>query len=712
MPRDAEGIAGPPSVGPATAAAWRERIGLGLWLLAFAGFVYWCIRTGSPGPAHLAAGAALILTFALLARNGLVRVLGPVLVYDILRTARRGRFILVRWLYAVGLLLLLLWVYAIWSSEHLYRAQPGQNEFREMARLAEDYFVAFSITQFIAVALLTPAYVAGAIAEEKDKKTLEFLLATDLENREIVFGKLVSRLGNLTLFILTGLPVLSLMQFFGGIDPGMLMASFAATALTAASLAGLSILNSVLRRRARDAIIFTYLAAIGYLAATGATVFLKFTLAHYGALQWAGIDWGEVFDAFHAGNPIFGLVAVIQTMDANGPLYSTIADELKNYAIFHGIVTVVSISWAVLRLRAVALGQTAVIAKKRRGLARRLGRRRSIGRQPMMWKELWIEGRLRFGGLSRVLIGLLIGVGFIPVFLILYITAFEGANNLQYSGFFDWLGLVGDQIWRRWDEIGRGMNVWLRILNVVIGILMLLGVAVRAAGSVGAERDRDTLPSLMTTTLTTREIMSAKWFGALWSVRSFLWWLVPVWLLALVLGGVNPLAMFLHIPAFLAPAMCFASIGLWCSAACRTTLRATAWTVALALLVGGGHWLCMSMCCYMPLSIVARGTGRDLEWIMLGELAVTPPFIFSWDAFRDFSDLNFPDRKSLMGAYAVAGMVAWAFAARVVWSAARSRFERLTNRGIWERPIEPPMVTARGPRGPTPPLPPVGSNEA
>ena len=35
--------------------------------------------------------------------------------------------------------------------------------------------------------MLTPAYVAGAISEEKDRKTLEFLLATDLRNREIGF---------------------------------------------------------------------------------------------------------------------------------------------------------------------------------------------------------------------------------------------------------------------------------------------------------------------------------------------------------------------------------------------------------------------------------------------------------------------------------------------------------------------------------------------
>src|SRR5262245_13062168 len=503
MPRQVEADLRPQVTGLAIPAVWRQWIGICLWLLAAAGFGYWCFRTGNFGPAHLAVGAALILALALLARNGLVRVFGPVLVYDVLRSARRGRFILIRWLYAIGLLLLLLWVYAVWSSERVFRTQAVQNEFREMAKLAEYYFGAFSIAQFLAVALLTPAYVAGAIAEEKDKKTLEFLLATDLDNREIIFGKLIARVGNLTLFILTGLPVLSLLQFFGGIDPMLLMASFAATAITAASLAGLSILNSVLRRRARDAIVLTYLAAIGYLAATGATQFLKYTLAFYGALNWAGVDWGSVFDGFHAGNPIFGLYAVIQSINANGPLYSTILDELRGYAIFHGIVAVASITWAVLRLRAVALGQAAIIAPKPRGLRRKLGRRRPIGRHPMLWKELWIEGKLRFGAVSRVLIALLVGIGFIPVFIILYIVAFERANSLQYTGLFDWLGLAINQIWVRWNEIGQAMNVWLRCMNVVIGILMLLGVAVRAAGAVGGERDRDTLMSLMTTTLTT-----------------------------------------------------------------------------------------------------------------------------------------------------------------------------------------------------------------
>ena len=93
------------------------------------------------------------------------------------------------------------------------------------------------VVQFILVCVLTPAAVAGAIADEKERRTLEFLLATDLRDREILFGKLAARVGSLLLFLLAGLPVLGLMQFFGGIDPDLVLAGFAATFATVLTLA-------------------------------------------------------------------------------------------------------------------------------------------------------------------------------------------------------------------------------------------------------------------------------------------------------------------------------------------------------------------------------------------------------------------------------------------------------------------------------------------
>ena len=83
--------------------------------------------------------------------------------------------------------------------------------------------------QYLAVFLLTPIYTAGVIAEEKDRRTLDLLLTTRLTNREIVAGLLASRLATLGLIFLTILPVLSLMEFLGGVDPKLVLAGFLIT---------------------------------------------------------------------------------------------------------------------------------------------------------------------------------------------------------------------------------------------------------------------------------------------------------------------------------------------------------------------------------------------------------------------------------------------------------------------------------------------------
>src|SRR5450755_4493938 len=62
---------------------------------------------------------------------------------------------------------------------------------------AELFSYIYLLIQYLLVLIMTPAYVGSAIAEEKERRTLEFLLATDLRSQEIIFGKVASRLGNL-----------------------------------------------------------------------------------------------------------------------------------------------------------------------------------------------------------------------------------------------------------------------------------------------------------------------------------------------------------------------------------------------------------------------------------------------------------------------------------------------------------------------------------
>src|SRR5260370_1408916 len=102
----------------------------------------------------------------------------------------------------------------------------GSISHKQIGAVGSGFFYTFTAVQLVAVFLLTPLCAAGAITEEKEKRTLDFVLSTDLRDREIVWGKLASRMAYLVLFVLTGLPILSAIQFLGGVDPNLVLAGF------------------------------------------------------------------------------------------------------------------------------------------------------------------------------------------------------------------------------------------------------------------------------------------------------------------------------------------------------------------------------------------------------------------------------------------------------------------------------------------------------
>ncbi len=653
--------------------------GVGLAGLA-AGFVY-----GDRGPSSSA-----LIAFAAVALAGAAGIAyGPVLVYEMIRTARRGRLYLLRWLYVIGLFLLLLWVVYVLDAD--YYRRHSTNDYKYLTRIAESYFYMFASTQFLVLATLTPAFVAGSIAEEKERKTLEFLLATDLSSREIVFGKLTARLGTLALFVIAGLPILSIMQFFGGIDFGILLTAFAATGIAVLSLAAVSLFNSVARRRARDAILLTYLAAIGYLAFTGLTAFLKFILGQYAWLQWGPLDLNVVFDAFHAGNPIFGLIEIVRTIDRNGPLADVLVDELRSFAAFHGLVVIFCVTWSVLRLRAIALAQAGGGERKKEtaSAGRRKPKRRPVGSMPMAWKEVWVEGTLRLNRFGRFFLALLVLGSFAPVVIIASVL---GANG-RVDDVYEFAAAVYAGVVHHFEQFGQGVNVWLRVMNTIVGTLMLLGVAARSAGTVGIERDRDTLTSLMTTPLSTQEILWGKWLGGMASVRAFLWWLVPLWAIGIAAGGVNPVAGVLMALAWLAPASFFAAWGLFCSVTAATTLRATTWAVLGALFFGGVHWVCCGMCFYAPIEFVTRGDDF-VKFPVYLETAMSPPAVFAIVPFRELRQIDFGG-DGLFGGFLVLGIALWTVGSGVVGALAHERFVGLTHRAPPARVPIPPLAEAK-----------------
>jgi ABC-type transport system involved in multi-copper enzyme maturation permease subunit len=634
--------------------------------------------------------APLVPAFGYLLRRGSVKLFGPVLFYDLVRSGRRGRFVLVRFFYCSVLFISLMWVFFIFTVDR--RHNDRMNDVTYMARMADSFFYTFVTLQLLVVVVLTPAYTAGAIADEKDRHTLEYLLATDLRNREIVLSKLVSRMANLSLMLLAGLPILSLMQFLGGVDPGLVLAGFAATALTMASLAALSILMSVYAKKPRDAIALTYLTALAYITIPWIVgEILKFTAGWFVGIPLAmgdalntGVTVGDAIDWLNSGNLVKSYFALAANVGRGRALATELEDYLISYAIFHGLAITFFSFWAVARLRAVALKQTFGKTARLPLFARVFGRPR-VGAAPMLWKEIFVEAGPGFGWMGRIVIGVLVILSFVPAIWIV---------GWAISEYFD----PTNTPWNRslWERVRTAVNVWVRVAATGVACLSLLGVAVRAAGSVSGERDKQTLDALLTSPLDSDNILFSKWVGSILSVRWSWLWLVMMWMTGVALGGIQFFAPVLLLGAWFVLAGFVAMVGLWYSTACKTTLRATVWTLGTVTFLGGGHWLLGAMCCYWPLAAM-NVRERDFEYLLFFQMfGLTPPFTLGFLAIHgeEFEHWHSRENPWIWLSFCLIGLFIWGVAAAILWAPTSERFRRQTGRQRLKRPEQRPFRLA------------------
>jgi ABC-type transport system involved in multi-copper enzyme maturation permease subunit len=656
--------------------SWAERLGIAALLAGAMATVVW--RERLTAVQHVFVWGVLGMAAAVLLRRGWLKLFGPVLFYDMVRSARRGRYIVLRCLYA-GLLLLFLCT--VWlNTRHI-----AVNDRREAARMAENFFETFMAVQLVTVILLTPAYVAGAIADEKDRKTLEFLLATDLRNREIVLSKLVSRLANLTLFLLTGLPILSLIQFLGGVDPNLVLAGGVFTALTMAGLGGLSILNSTYCKKPRDAIALSYLGMVAYLA-------LSFVLFIWQLSRPAALSWplwfgntpptvGDGVSALSAGNVLI-VMGKLADAGRTGTLATEIPTLLWQYAVFHGVVFVSFTAWSVGRLRALAARQTQGPSRGRRKSTRR-PLRPAVFNQPMIWKELFIEGGIRFNWVGRIMVLVLVIAVLVPG---IYIIVKRFDEVLAY-----WALGPSHQHGGMFNTLAFDMEVYVRMAGTLVACMMLLAVAVRASTSIGGERDRQTLDALLTSPLSSNAILFGKWLGAILCVRWAWLWLGAIWAMGLLTGALHLLALPFLVVAWVVYATFLAGLGLWWSVTARTTMRGTVWTLGTAAGLTVGHWLPW-LCCtplFGPFATV------DLDALLKFQTGLTPPIALGIVAFGPDEFHHASSEFTSLLRFVAVGLVVWFFATLWLGVSLRKRFRAKIARGLRRRRSGPARAAPR-----------------
>ncbi len=657
--------------------------------------------------------ALLLFTGLILQACGLVKLFGPVLFYDMVRLARRGRYFLLRLLYG-GIILFVMFCY--WTASPGVSEDAAQNYY---AALAMAFFNLLLWVQMIAICVLTPAYVGGAIAEEKERRTLEFMLASDLRNREIVLSKLVARLANLTLIIITGLPILSLLQFLGGIDPELLLLAFLATAVTMVSLACYCLACSVYFKKPRDAIAFSYLGLIVYIF-----VGVIGWALQQGAVPWLQVRWfwdegpnlADAITFLNSGNPLVSAFRIYAAYELDR-LQTELDGILRQYTTFHEVFALLCLAWSVWRLRVIALKQAqATAGKPRRWLAHWSPDRPPVSDAPVLWKEVYVEGRRRPTVLGMILVGILVllTLGFLfplvwdmeidihshlariqptiawevlfratlpCVFLLVLAVRSRTTYALILCVFVTVIvSLAAVFLLKNRNDsnnIFEEAHIWSVGISTIVACLILLGVAVRASSCISSERDRNTFDFLLTTPLDSDTILWGKFLGCLYSLRLPLVWLGTIWWLALWLEGLSLLDVLLQFLALLIYACAFTLIGLWFSMVCRNSTRATVGAIFTVLVVSAGHWL-PTFCCVVS----AHFSGRQFDDVLMFQTGLTPPAVLGALPATSFDLRHYASSEEpKMMVFCLIGLAAYTIASLVFWFAVLSpRFRKLTNR--------------------------------
>jgi ABC-type transport system involved in multi-copper enzyme maturation permease subunit len=478
-------------------------------------------------------------------------LMGPVFRSELLRTARRGRYYLLRALYG-ALLLLVVWG----GYEGTFAGRTGV-PLKQVASFAEKTFVTFAVVQLVTVLVLIPPLYGGAIADEKQRKTLHYLMASRLSGAEIVLDKVLGRLPHLGVFMAIGLPVVSILRLFGGIPIEHLLVAYGGTLTTAVFAVALTVLVSTLARGVRPAMLTAYLLLFLWL-------FVPPVVQLFGSLTFraAYAPIQPYCDWLAGSSPFRVFITAALRARGRGSMWSLVSTELAWMAGLQLVGAALLLLVAVWQLRPTFRRQEANPARRtwfgRRG-ERRLGwlARPECGVDAILWKECHFAPTDIY---TRFILLPAVVAATLPLALMTY-------------------------VW--WDH-GFASDEFLMALRVDIGWFVafwLLAVAGASASSVTVEREADTWVTLTSTPLTGWEILRAKVLGAVWNQRGFAAVLILLWLLGLVKGAVHPLGVLGSVAFVGVMTWLVAALGVYYSLQAQSTSKAlTSTIVTLCLL--------------------------------------------------------------------------------------------------------------------------------
>jgi ABC-type transport system involved in multi-copper enzyme maturation permease subunit len=181
-----------------------------------------------------------------------VREPNPLLVKELRGRMRGARAFIVLTVYVLLLSCLASIIYYAFSVQAATLGGPNT------AELGTAVFSSIVLIELFLVTFITPAFTAGAITGERDRKTFELLRSTLLPARKVVLGKLTAALTYVGLLVLATVPLEGLAFMLGGVVLEELLVALLILLVTAFAFGVVGLFFSSLVRRTLAATLLTY----------------------------------------------------------------------------------------------------------------------------------------------------------------------------------------------------------------------------------------------------------------------------------------------------------------------------------------------------------------------------------------------------------------------------------------------------------------------
>ncbi len=410
-------------------------------------------------------------------------MLGPIFSREALTVPRHLRHYRARIFY-----LGTLWVLALTAWQALF----GWGQLISQADLAFFGSLAFQLlgySQLTLVLFFAALIAAGAVAQEKDRRTLVLLLVTDLKHHEIVLGKLIGSLLQIGLLATASVPIMSLFLLLGGVDWRQVLDAYFVLMGTALAAGSVGCLIAFWRDKTFQTLAFTVLILVLYFVAVEGV-----GVGGLPAPLWAA-SGGSLRGGPH---PLRALGRIV----APGADDLSAVSSLPFLLYSLGVTAVLSLV-GIVRLRAwnprgepiqqpdVETDEEAERKDARRSIHAAPGRVRGVWPNPILFREI----RTRAYGQRTLLIKLI----YLAVVTLIALSSVRSLPDPQ-----------------RADRLLPAVGF------VPVLVISMLLVNAQAVTSITSERDINSLELLLITDLTPREFLFGKLGGVFWNAKEMI----------------------------------------------------------------------------------------------------------------------------------------------------------------------------------------------